>query len=172
MFFYFFYIATAYRRVLKPFTFSDGTLVPAGTRIAIAAHSTHLDEAIYPEAKTFQGFRFAKMMDNKGQSSQMVTASQDYLPFGVGRHMWLVYIYIYIATTTLRFFYWLIFCFFNSPGRFFTVVVMKVMMTHVLMNYDIKLREGEHPVESWFVTENLANESAAVLFRKRKEKFG
>ena len=93
--FLFLYIATAYRRVLKPFTFSDGTLVPAGTRIAIAAHSTHLDEAIYPEAKTFQGFRFAKMMDNKGQSSQMVTASQDYLPFGVGRHMWLVYIYIY-----------------------------------------------------------------------------
>ena len=66
----------------------------------------------------------------------------------------------------------LILCFFNSPGRFFTVVVMKVMMTHVLMNYDIKLREGEHPVESWFVTENLANGSAAVLFRKRKEKFG
>jgi len=136
--------ATAYRRVLKPFTFSDGTCIPIGTRIAIAAHSTHLDEAIYPEAKTFQGFRFTTM--NKGQSSQMVTASQDYLPFGVGRHM--------------------------CPGRFFTVVVMKVMMTYVLMNYDIKLREGERVVESWFVTENLANESAAVMFRKRKEKIG
>jgi hypothetical protein len=60
-------------------------------------------------------------------------------------------------------------CLFNSPGRFFTVVVMKVMMTHVLMNYDIKLPEGEQPVDSWFVTENLANGSAAVLFRKRKE---
>ncbi|KAF8799220.1 cytochrome P450 [Phlegmacium glaucopus] len=134
--------AAAYRRVLKPFTFSDGTCVPVGARIAIAAHSTHLDEAIYPEAKTFQGFRFVTM--DKGPSSQMVTASQDYLPFGVGRHM--------------------------CPGRFFTVVVMKVMMTHVLMNYDIKLGKGEQPTESWFVTENLANGSAAVLFRKRKDK--
>lgn len=88
----FLYIATAYRRVLKPFTFSDGTCVPTGTRIAIAAHSTHLDEVIYPEARSFQGFRFVTM--DKGQSSQMVTASQNYLPFGVGRHMWLVYIYI------------------------------------------------------------------------------
>jgi len=132
--------ATAYRRVLKPFTFSDGTCVPSGTRIAIAAHSTHLDEAIYPEARTFQGFRFATM--DKGKSSQMVTASQNYLPFGVGRHM--------------------------CPGRVFTVVVMKVMMTHVLMNYDIQLREGEPLEESWFVTENLANGSAGVLFKKRK----
>ena len=45
--------------------------------------------------------------------------------------------------------------FLNSPGKFFSVVVMKVMMTYVLMNYDIKQRE----VESRLVTENLANGS-------------
>ena len=66
----------------------------------------------------------------------MVTASQNYLPFGVGRRMWLAYL-IYI-------------------GFFF----------------DIKLREGEPLTESWFVTENLANGSAAVLFRKRKKTDG
>lgn len=55
-----------------------------------------------------------------------------------------------------------------SPGRFFTVVVMKIMMTHIIMNYDVGLeKEGERPVESWFVTDNIPNDTARVLLRKR-----
>lgn len=132
---------STYRRVLKPFTFSDGTCIPPGHTLAIAAHSTHLDDAIYPDATQFNGFRFSDMKGS-GENCQMVTPSHDYLPFGVGRHL--------------------------CPGRFFTVVVMKIMMTHIIMNYDVGLeKEGERPVESWFVTDNIPNDTARVLLRKR-----
>ncbi|KAG6900185.1 hypothetical protein C0995_004120 [Termitomyces sp. Mi166 len=123
---------SSYRRVLKPFTFSNGTTIPAGMTIGVAAWSTHLDEAVYPNARNFEGFRYVRAddEDEKTSQAQMVSSTPDFLAFGLGRHM--------------------------CPGRFFTVIVLKVMMTHILMNYDVKLeKEGERPKDHWFVTENV-----------------
>lgn len=58
-----------------------------GTTIAIAAYYTHLDDSIYPDAKTFKPFRFSDM---EGDSGHWVAPSANYLPFGVGRHLWWV----------------------------------------------------------------------------------
>jgi len=42
-------------------------------------------------------------------------------------------------------------------------------MTHILLNYDVKLeKEGERPSNSWFVLDNIPNETAGVLLRKRQ----
>ncbi|KAG6856027.1 hypothetical protein H0H87_008208 [Tephrocybe sp. NHM501043] len=126
----------SYRRVLKPFMFSDGTCVPAGTTIGVATWSTHLDDSIYVNAHIFDAFRYV------GRRSQMVTPSTDFLAFGLGRNV--------------------------CPGRFFSVVILKAMMSHVLMNYDVKLEEdGVRPKGSWFVTERIPNGTANVLFRRR-----
>ncbi|KAF8631768.1 hypothetical protein AX15_002204 [Amanita polypyramis BW_CC] len=136
--------ASTYRKVLKSFTFWDGTVIPPGIILAVAAHSTHLDDEIYPDAKTFDGFRFAKTRTENVSttSQQMVSPSLEFIPFGLGRHM--------------------------CPGRFFTVIVLKVMMTHILLNYDIKMeKEGERPADSWFGTDNLPSSSGKVLFKKR-----
>ncbi|KAG6908657.1 hypothetical protein DXG01_003751 [Tephrocybe rancida] len=128
---------SSYRRVVKPFTFSNGTRVPAGMTIGVAAWSTHLDDSIYSNAHTFDGFRHAQ-----DEHSQMVTPSPDFLAFGVGRHL--------------------------CPGRFFTVTVLEAMMIHVIMNYDVKLEtDGKRPEDSWFVTDNIPNSTANVLFKKR-----
>ncbi|KAG6901453.1 hypothetical protein C0995_011749 [Termitomyces sp. Mi166 len=125
-----------YRRVRKPFVFSNGTCIPTGMTIAVASWSTHMDNSIYPNAATFDAFRYVD------EDSQMVTPSPNFLAFGIGRHM--------------------------CPGRFFTVVILKAMMSHVLMNYDVKLESNvERPKSSWFLTDYVPNSTANVMFRKR-----
>ncbi|KAJ6459758.1 cytochrome P450 [Mycena vulgaris] len=111
------------RKVLKDFTFSNGITVPAGASVSVATHHMHNDERFYPEPEVFKGFRFYDMMTVKDgkPSHQMLTTSADYLSFGYGRHA--------------------------CPGRFFAVNMFKIVMAHLLMNYDVRFEdEGRsHP---------------------------
>lgn len=83
---------TMNRKVVKDFTFSDGTVLPAGTSLAVASFATHHDEELYANPYEFDGFRFANLREEDGESikHQMVTTNADYVPFGHGRHSWLV----------------------------------------------------------------------------------
>jgi cytochrome P450 len=80
------------RLVLRPFTFSNGVTVPAGTIVSIPASSTHTDERIYSNPNEFDGFRFEKLrkieQDTTSGRYQSVAASSEYLAFGVGRNAW------------------------------------------------------------------------------------
>lgn len=80
------------RKVLKPegYTFSDGTHVPCGVTISAASGGLHRDERVYEKPEEFMPFRFAEMRDEEGEGSkhQMVATSNEYLPFGHGRHAW------------------------------------------------------------------------------------
>ncbi|KAJ7708351.1 cytochrome P450 [Mycena rosella] len=134
------------RMVMNPagFTFSDGTHLPSGSYVAAATYATHHDEAHYENAEVFDGFRFARMRDAEGDPGkfQMVTPGTTYISFGLGRHA--------------------------CPGRFFAVTELKVMMAHILENYDVKLeQDGVRPPSEWFGTTCGANRTAKVLFRKR-----
>ncbi|KNZ80774.1 Ent-kaurene oxidase [Termitomyces sp. J132] len=51
------------RKVLKDFTFSDGTVVPKGHIIAVPNFAMHYDEENYVDASVFDGFRFSKMRE-------------------------------------------------------------------------------------------------------------
>jgi cytochrome P450 len=80
---------------MRPFTFSNGVTVPAGTLISIPARDAHRDERILPLANPdkFDGFRFAKLRESEGDSEttiryQAVSTSNEHLPFGLGRHTW------------------------------------------------------------------------------------
>ena len=56
-----------------------------------------------------------------------------------------------------------------SPGRFFAVNEIKALLAHVLMTYDVKLKDtDEFPPEMYFAGLVSANTKAKVLFRKRK----
>jgi hypothetical protein len=75
--------------LLRPFTFSNGVTVPAGTLVAIPASATHTDERIYPNPDEFDGFRFAKLRESEGDTTmtskyQSVSPSSEHLPFGLG----------------------------------------------------------------------------------------
>jgi len=81
------------RLALRPFTFSNGVTIPAGTLVSLPIRPIHVDEDIYPNAQEFDGYRFLKLREegsNKGAKHQMVTASAELLSFGFGRHAWWV----------------------------------------------------------------------------------
>jgi cytochrome P450 len=80
------------RLVLRPFTFSNGVTIPAGTHIAVPGSAAHRDEAIYHDPDTFDGFRFVKLRESEGDTTtsryQSVSTSSEHLAFGLGRHTW------------------------------------------------------------------------------------
>ncbi|KAE9390439.1 cytochrome P450 [Gymnopus androsaceus JB14] len=97
---------TMSRLALKDFTFSNGTVIPAGTIINVASHGMHHDDAVYEDPDALKAFRFSDMRVKDGESikHQMITADPSYLVFGAGRHM--------------------------CPGRFFAVNELKALLGH------------------------------------------
>ncbi|OBZ73430.1 Ent-kaurene oxidase [Grifola frondosa] len=133
------------RKAMRDVAFGDGTFIPAGTIVSVAA-MVHHDEAAYEAPDVFDPWRFASMRDEAGEGTkyQMVSTSVDYLVFGYGRHA--------------------------CPGRFFVVNEMKAMLAHVVMTYDVKMEEeGVLPPHSHFKSSFVPNRNAKVLFRKRQE---
>ncbi|KAJ7269680.1 cytochrome P450 [Mycena rebaudengoi] len=131
------------RKVLKDFTFADGTTVPAGTFMGAPMLAEHMEEGNYEDAHKFDPYRFARMRTKEGHGTlhQMVALSPDFMVFGAGRHA--------------------------CPGRFFAVNEIKLMLAHVLLTYDVKLRDGVRPADEWTFTVMNANSKAEVLFRRR-----
>ena len=80
------------RLALRPFTFSNGVTVPAGTVVGVPVSATHTDEEIYPNPDEFDGFRFAKLREREGDKMtsryQAVFTSSEHLTYGIGRRAW------------------------------------------------------------------------------------
>jgi cytochrome P450 len=154
------------RVAMKDFTFSDGMRIPAGTYICVPIHATHHDDQKYTESSKFDPKRFipddhwqgnADEKDVEHRQQQTVTASPDYLAWGLGRHSW------YVIFGRLLFY----FSFFISPGRWFAATELKTMLAHLVVTYDVKLKEeGRRPPNEWIGATCLPNRSAQVLFRK------
>ncbi|KAJ7269673.1 cytochrome P450 [Mycena rebaudengoi] len=131
------------RMILKDYTlvdWYDGTCGDAGWRAS--PHGAHgrgktdtssyclisylaVLQKQYPNATEFDPFRFSRMREQAGEGikHQMVTPSTDFLLFGLGRHA--------------------------CPGRFFAVNELKLMFAHILVTYDVKLRDGVRPADEW-----------------------
>ncbi|KAK0212481.1 cytochrome P450 [Desarmillaria ectypa] len=133
------------RTVRKDFAFSDGTVVPTGAHVSVAAAATHFDADNYEDPYEFKPWRFSEMREQEGESihHQMVAPRLDYIPFGIGRTA--------------------------CPGRFFAVNELKTLISHVLLHYDVKMEKpGQVPPSRWFGMSQLPNMKAKVMFRKRK----
>ncbi|KIJ41503.1 hypothetical protein M422DRAFT_780281 [Sphaerobolus stellatus SS14] len=134
------------RMALKEFIFSDGTRIPKGTIMSAASAIPHLNDEVYPDPKTFDPFRFAKIREKEGQgtSNQFVATNNDYLAFGHGKHA--------------------------CPGRFFAANELKLMMAHIISTYDIKLeQDGVKPPNQWFGLSCMPNPRGSILFRRRRD---
>ncbi|KAI0809679.1 ent-kaurene oxidase [Xylaria sp. FL0064] len=107
--------------------------IPAGIDIGVPIQPIHLDEVIYPDAKSYHPFRFAQPeevqrmqeifehnegfaedqhLNRDGKQTQAVTLDDAFFGFGVGRHA--------------------------CPGRFFALVEMKLFVAHFLLNYELE----------------------------------
>ncbi|KAK0230010.1 cytochrome P450 [Armillaria nabsnona] len=128
------------RTTRKDFVFSDGMVVPAGVQIVVASLSTHTDEENYEDPLEFKPWRFSEKRKQEGEGIRhhMATPSLDFVFFGHGRPA--------------------------CPGRFFAVNELKALMSHVLLNFDVKLDKFPTPV--WFSDNQMPNQSSKVLFRK------
>lgn len=90
------------RKVLRPYTLSDGTFLPTGTFVSASLLAVHRDAGIYERPNDFEGFRFAEAAvrglgeggdtdDSDARLEQnMASTGSDYLAFGYGRHAWCV----------------------------------------------------------------------------------
>jgi len=149
------------RKVLKPFTFSNGVTLPVGTYVAAHLHGTHRDGSTYEAPEEFDGFRFVdekpKSEVDEGKAAlkprqTMYTTSKTYLAFGHGRHA--------------------------CPGRFFASMELKMMMAYLILNYDMKWPEEVHsnpsateqgyrPPDLWINFNSIPNQKAHMMIRKR-----
>ncbi|KAF8489265.1 cytochrome P450 [Russula emetica] len=135
------------RLAMHPFTFSNGVTIPAGTLISVPASATHRDERIFPNLDKFDGFRFVKLHESEGDTTmskyQAVSASNEYLPYGLGRHA--------------------------CPGRFFAVNEIKALLAHIVTTYDIKFEEGKGAPPEFSIAELRYTGDANVMFRARQK---
>jgi len=135
------------RHVLRPFTFSNGMTIPAGTVVLAAINGIHTDRDIYSNPEVFDGFRFAKLRegDDGGTASrhQAGTTSTIHLPYGHGR--------------------------LACPGRFFATLEMKALLAHIVVTYDFELEEGKQVPRQLCVASLHIPGNADVLFRKRQK---
>ncbi|KAF8967505.1 cytochrome P450 [Flammula alnicola] len=127
------------RTALVDFTFSDGLSVPKGTSIAINVCGRHYDEENYADPDVFDAFRYVR---EQAEDQPLVTSpTLEYHSFGHGRAA--------------------------CPGRFFAMTELKIMMAHIVTNYDVKLEKDEYPPKMYMEANAIPSRSAKVLFRKR-----
>jgi cytochrome P450 monooxygenase-1 len=91
----------------------DGLVIPKGTWSMVSAYHT-MDASTWPGGDKYDGYRFFNMRKTSASpaSCNFVTTSENYLGFGHGKQA--------------------------CPGRFFADKVIKVLLCHILLNYDFK----------------------------------
>ncbi|PWW79527.1 cytochrome P450 [Tuber magnatum] len=109
------------RKVLKDYTLSDGTYLPKGTLIAAPTLMFSTDPDFIEDPGVFDGFRwYKKSLETErgaGRRHYWATTASNDLTFGHGKHA--------------------------CPGRFFATEEMKIILTFILLQYDIKYPEGQ-----------------------------
>ncbi|KAJ7434826.1 cytochrome P450 [Mycena galericulata] len=144
--------STMTRKVIakEGFKFSDGTLIPYGAFVTVTGRMVQHDSTNYDHAKMFDGFRFARMREERHNSASegvfnrhMVSTGPDHLPFGHGKHA--------------------------CPGRFFAATELKAMFAYILVNFDVKAEnEGVRPPDYSFGRVTSPNPTAKIWVRKRQ----
>ncbi|KAG6988956.1 ent-kaurene oxidase [Physcia stellaris] len=105
-----------YERVIQnDLVLSDGFVLPANTQIGVPAHAIGLDPEIYHDPSAFDGYRFCKMRESNPQSAgqqQYTAANLTNMSWGYGKHA--------------------------CPGRWFADAEIKMILVHMLLEYDLR----------------------------------
>lgn len=130
---------------IRTFTLSDGSVIPAGTRMIVAKQNP--DPTAFPDPYTFDPYRFlrnrekAEEMDQPA-TSQYVSVTAQHMVWGYGEH--------------------------SCPGRFFASDQMEIALSQLLLKYDWKSSEDSAPVFQ-FETSKFVSPQYTVMFRRREE---
>ncbi|KAI6159221.1 cytochrome P450 [Pisolithus thermaeus] len=134
------------RKALQDVKLSDGTVIPKGTFVSLPTHAIHHDQGIYEHPDAFDPLRFVRLEDTRQGPEprfQLVAVSRDSLTFGFGKSA--------------------------CPGRFFAAVIMKSMLAHVVVEYDVKLDGDRSPRQKRMIFGAHLGPHPAIriAFRKR-----
>lgn len=127
-------------------TTMSGVFIPKGTLLTANVVEAHSNTAAWGEdAAEFDPYRFIKIEKETGKKIGIVTTSANSLTFGHGRHA--------------------------CPGRFFAAQELKLLLAHMLLNYDVKLdnKDGKRPKNVWFGMSCMPNPQAKILLRRRQK---
>ena len=135
------------RVALRDYTFAQsGTFIPRGTFLGVATHDAHFDGDTYADPDKFDGFRFVKLKSQAVGNEKhfdLTTTAMEFLGFGTGAHA--------------------------CPGRFFAANEIKLILAHIVLNYDIKLESGSvRPLNKNYKAACIPDPTIKLLFRKRK----
>ncbi|KAL8830386.1 MAG: hypothetical protein Q9191_001463 [Dirinaria sp. TL-2023a] len=108
------------RKVMAPFTFSDGTHVPANNWIVVPQQSQMKDPANYTNPETFDGFRFVKSNKEGAASESRFSHPSWRFPFWGSVKQ-------------------------ACPARFYVTDMTKMIVAHFLMKYEFKLADESVP---------------------------
>lgn len=129
-------------------TTPSGVHLPRGTAVSVAVHSIMHDETKYEGANTYAPFRFSEQRSSEGidhlrrARCALPTTGPDFLAFGHGKHA--------------------------CPGRFFATAVLKLVLAHVLLEYDVE-RLPCRPENQWYGTACLPPTKATIKIKRREK---
>ncbi|KAK4448683.1 cytochrome P450 [Podospora aff. communis PSN243] len=132
-------------------TIPTGEHVPHGGKVGIASYGPHLDEDFYgteeASASVYDPFRFTRpqLASKRRQTSSpglgFVTTSEHYMGFSHGRSA--------------------------CPGRFFANSLLKIVLGHILLHYDIAPME-KRPTNPWLNNTMGPPVGARIKVRRRR----
>ncbi|KAE8362725.1 cytochrome P450 [Aspergillus caelatus] len=132
------------RRATKDYTFSNGLRIPEGTFVFTPNAPVLFDEKHYPDARQFDGYRFYRLgrVTGRPHDYKFIAANPKYLQFGDGRHI--------------------------CPGRFIAADEIRLLLAHILVNYDIRPKDdGERP-PNWTFKKILFPDMKGMVQLKRR----
>lgn len=138
--------ASFIRKVIKPIDLSDGTHLPAGTRILAPQAGISIDDQFFPNPTELDPLRFYHMRQESAEASnrwQFTSLNDTNLNFGAGKHA--------------------------CPGRFFAGNEIKLILAFFLINYDVRLKKGDkRPQPMALVMTKGPNPNTEFEFRRRE----
>lgn len=133
------------RIMQQPYTLEDGTHLPKGAYVCVAAHAIENDPKLFPEPEKFDGLRSFR---DEGPDPDVN-----------------IHAFAATETTVLGFGYGKTAC----PGRFFASLVIKMSIVKLISEYEFKFMPGQGRPKSWVVHEFLfASPWDKIQVRRRR----
>ncbi|KAL8832625.1 MAG: hypothetical protein Q9191_000141 [Dirinaria sp. TL-2023a] len=133
------------RHVKQPLTLGDGVCLPKDVHLMMPIYPIVVDAQVTPDPFQFQGFRHHenRLQPGEGNRHQFATTSKNNMHFGHGKYA--------------------------CPGRFFAANTVKMVIAQLLLDFDLKLADGETRPDNVCLHEYVfPNPEAKLLFRRRQ----
>ena len=125
----------------------DGRRLSQGTTVCISGWGLHHDKDIFPRPSEFVHDRFMRVDDEEMEKKISYAAyaaagtNEHFVVWGIGKHA--------------------------CPGRFFAVSLIKTILAHILVDYEVKFLR-ERPGNVWIEFNVIPPPSATISIRRRK----